>query len=64
MLAPPPLARPTDAALRRHYLAVASAIAIPVVVQDHPASSGVQDALRDAYAKKPSLLLRLSKAGL
>jgi 4-hydroxy-tetrahydrodipicolinate synthase len=41
MLAPPPLARPTDAALRRHYLAVAEAIAIPVVVQDHPASSGV-----------------------
>ena len=42
MLAPPPLARPTDAALRRHYLAVAAAISIPVVVQDHPASSGVQ----------------------
>ena len=42
MLAPPPLARPTDAALRRHYLAVASAVSIPVVVQDHPASSGVQ----------------------
>lgn len=41
MLAPPPLARPTDAALRRHYLAVASAISAPVVVQDHPASSGV-----------------------
>jgi 4-hydroxy-tetrahydrodipicolinate synthase len=42
MLAPPPLARATDAALRRHYLAVAEAITIPVVVQDHPASSGVQ----------------------
>jgi 4-hydroxy-tetrahydrodipicolinate synthase len=42
MLAPPPFARPTDAGLRRHYLAVASAISIPVVVQDHPASSGVQ----------------------
>ncbi len=41
MLAPPPLARPTDAALRRHYLSVASAISLPVVVQDHPASSGV-----------------------
>ena len=41
MLAPPPLARPTDAALRRHYLAVASAISLPIVVQDHPASSGV-----------------------
>ena len=42
MLAPPPLARPTDAALRRHYLAVASAISLPIVVQDHPASSGVR----------------------
>ncbi len=41
MLAPPPLARPTDAALRRHYLAVAEAVDLPVVVQDHPASSGV-----------------------
>jgi 4-hydroxy-tetrahydrodipicolinate synthase len=40
MLAPPPLARPAD--LRRHYLAVADAIRLPVVVQDHPASSGVQ----------------------
>ena len=42
MLAPPPLARATDAALRRHYLAVAAAIDLPIVVQDHPASSGVQ----------------------
>lgn len=42
MLAPPPLARATDVAIRRHYLAVAEAIDIPVVVQDHPASSGVQ----------------------
>src|SRR3954452_18303132 len=42
MLAPPPLARASYAALRRHYLAVASAVSIPVVVQDHPASSGVQ----------------------
>jgi 4-hydroxy-tetrahydrodipicolinate synthase len=41
MLAPPPLARPTDAAIRRHYLAVASAVTLPIVVQDHPASSGV-----------------------
>lgn len=42
MLAPPPLARPSDAALRRHYLAVADAVGLPIVVQDHPASSGVQ----------------------
>jgi 4-hydroxy-tetrahydrodipicolinate synthase len=41
MLAPPPLPRPTDAALRRHYLAVADAVDVPIVVQDHPASSGV-----------------------
>jgi 4-hydroxy-tetrahydrodipicolinate synthase len=41
MLAPPQLARPNDAAVRAHYLAVADAIQLPVVVQDHPASSGV-----------------------
>ncbi len=41
MVAPPRLARSNDAALRRHYLAVAEAVDIPVVVQDHPASSGV-----------------------
>jgi 4-hydroxy-tetrahydrodipicolinate synthase len=42
MLAPPPLAKPSDAVVRRHYLAVAAAIGLPIVVQDHPASSGVQ----------------------
>ena len=41
MLAPPALARPNDAAVLAHYLAVADAIDLPVVVQDHPASSGV-----------------------
>jgi 4-hydroxy-tetrahydrodipicolinate synthase len=41
MVAPPKLARSNDVALRRHYLAVAEAVDIPVVVQDHPASSGV-----------------------
>ena len=41
MVAPPKLARSNDGALRRHYLAVAEAIDLPVVVQDHPASSGV-----------------------
>jgi len=41
MLAPPALGKPNDAAVLAHYLAVAEAIAIPVVVQDHPASSGV-----------------------
>ena len=41
MLAPPALAKPNDAAVIAHYLAVATAVEIPVVVQDHPASSGV-----------------------
>ncbi len=41
MLAPPALARPNDAAVLAHYLAVAGAIDLPVVVQDHPVSSGV-----------------------
>ncbi len=41
MLAPPALARPNDAAILAHYLAVADAIGLPIVVQDHPASSGV-----------------------
>ena len=36
MVAPPKLARTNDAALERHYLAVAEAIDIPVVVQDFP----------------------------
>jgi 4-hydroxy-tetrahydrodipicolinate synthase len=41
MVAPPRLARPNEAALRRHYLTVAEAVDIPIVIQDHPASSGV-----------------------
>ena len=41
MVAPPRLMRSSDAALRRHYLGVAEAVDIPVVVQDHPPSSGV-----------------------
>ena len=41
MLAPPALPRPNEAAVLAHYLAVADAIDLPVVVQDHPASSGV-----------------------
>jgi 4-hydroxy-tetrahydrodipicolinate synthase len=41
MVAPPTLARSSDAALRRHYLSVAGAVDLPIVVQDHPASSGV-----------------------
>jgi len=41
MVGPPRLARSSDAALRRHYLAIAEAVHVPVVVQDHPPSSGV-----------------------
>ena len=42
MLAPPQLAKPSDAAIRRHYLAVAAATDLPIVVQDYPPASGVQ----------------------
>lgn len=41
MVAPPKLARSSDEALRRHYLSIAEAIDIPIIVQDHPASSGI-----------------------
>ena len=41
MVAPPKLARSSNDALRRHYLSVAEAVDIPVVIQDHPTSSGV-----------------------
>lgn len=40
MIAPPRLARTNDAALTRHYLAVAAAIDVPVVVQDYPPAVG------------------------
>ncbi|HUU33929.1 MAG TPA: dihydrodipicolinate synthase family protein [Vicinamibacterales bacterium] len=40
MVAPPKLARTNDAALHRHYVAVAEALDIPVVVQDFPPASG------------------------
>ena len=57
MLAPPALAKPNDAAVVAHYLAVAEAIDIPVVVQDHPATSGVHmsvDVLTTIAARAPS----------
>jgi 4-hydroxy-tetrahydrodipicolinate synthase len=41
MIAPPSLARTNEAAMRRHYLAVADAVSLPIVVQDYPPSSGV-----------------------
>lgn len=42
MLAPPQLAKPSDAAIRRHYLTIAAATDLPIVVQDYPPASGVQ----------------------
>ena len=41
MVAPSKLAKGTDEALLAHYLKVADAVSIPVVIQDHPTSSGV-----------------------
>ncbi|MGE0039671.1 MAG: dihydrodipicolinate synthase family protein [Vicinamibacterales bacterium] len=40
MVAPPRMARANDQALVRHYVAVADAIDIPVVVQDFPPATG------------------------
>jgi 4-hydroxy-tetrahydrodipicolinate synthase len=40
MIAPPKLARTNDAALKRHYLSVAAAIDLPIVVQDYPPAVG------------------------
>lgn len=41
MVAPPKLANGTDEALLSHYLRVADAITLPIVIQDHPTSTGV-----------------------
>jgi 4-hydroxy-tetrahydrodipicolinate synthase len=41
LVAPPRLARPNDAAVRRHYETLADAVDVPIVVQDFPAGSGV-----------------------
>ena len=41
MVAPPKLAKGTDKALMKHYLRVADSVDIPIVVQDHPTSTGV-----------------------
>ncbi|MFN2445231.1 MAG: dihydrodipicolinate synthase family protein [Vicinamibacterales bacterium] len=40
MVAPPKLARTNDLALTRHYLTVAGAVDVPVVVQDFPPAAG------------------------
>ena len=41
LVAPPRLARPNEAAVRRHYETLADAVDVPIVVQDFPAGSGV-----------------------
>jgi 4-hydroxy-tetrahydrodipicolinate synthase len=41
MVAPPRLTRSSNEALRRHYLAVAASIDVPIVMQDYPAASGI-----------------------
>jgi 4-hydroxy-tetrahydrodipicolinate synthase len=41
MVAPPGLARPNDAAVRRHFESIAAAVDLPIVVQDFPPQSGV-----------------------
>jgi 4-hydroxy-tetrahydrodipicolinate synthase len=40
MIAPPKLARTNDQALKRHYLTVAEAVDLPIVVQDYPPAVG------------------------
>ncbi len=41
MVGPPKLARSSDASFRRHYLTIAEAIEVPIVIQDYPPASGV-----------------------
>jgi 4-hydroxy-tetrahydrodipicolinate synthase len=55
MVAPPKLARTNDAALHRHYVAVAEALDIPVVVQDFPPAVG-------GITMSPELIGGLAKA--
>ena len=41
MITPPKLMRPSDPAVRDHYLTLASILEAPIVIQDHPTSTGV-----------------------
>ena len=41
LVAPPRMNRPNEAAVRRHYEALADVVGVPIVVQDFPTSSGV-----------------------
>ncbi len=60
MVAPPKLARTNDAALERHYLEVAGAVDIPVVVQDFPPAVGGITMSAELIAKLGAATPRLS----
>jgi 4-hydroxy-tetrahydrodipicolinate synthase len=60
MVAPPKLARSNDAALEKHYKAVADAIDIPVVVQDFPPAVGGITMSVELIAKLAAASPRLS----
>lgn len=60
MVAPPKLARSNDAALERHYLAIADAVDIPVVVQDFPPAVGGITMSVELIAKLAAASPRLS----
>ena len=53
MISPPRMAKINSDAVVRHYAEVASAIDLPIIVQDYPPISG--------YAMEPSLLVRIAR---
>jgi 4-hydroxy-tetrahydrodipicolinate synthase len=59
LLAAPPGSKSTDAGILRHYLTVAQAVDVPVVVQDHPNYTGVRmsvEPLKSIAAASPNLM--------
>lgn len=58
MLAAPPGAKSNDAGILRHYLTVAQAVNVPVVIQDHPNYTGVRmsvELLKSIASASPNL---------
>ena len=53
MISPPRMAKINSDAVVRHYAAVASAVDLPIIVQDYPPISG--------YAMEPALLARIAR---
>src|SRR5690348_15640930 len=53
MISPPRMAKINSDAVVRHYAEVASAVDLPIIVQDYPPISG--------YAMEPSLLVRIAR---